>query len=45
MVEKKKILFRGEGLTQVLDNATITAEAKYPINFTEYPINFVKFAL
>ena len=45
MVEKKIILFRGEGLTQVLDNATITAEAKYPINFTEYPINFVKFAL
>ena len=41
----KNILFCGEGLTQVLDNAAITAEAKYLINFTEYPINFVKFAL
>ena len=41
----KNILFCGEGLTQVVDNAAITAEAKYLINFTEYPINFVKFAL
>ena len=33
---KKNILVLGEGTThQGLDNATITAEVKYPINFTE----------
>ena len=31
---KKKILILGEGPTQGLDNATIIAEVKYPINFT-----------
>ena len=31
----KNILVLGEGPTQRLDNATITAESKYPINFTE----------
>ena len=31
----KNILVFGEGLTQGSDNATITAEAKYPISFTE----------
>ena len=31
----KNILVLGKGLAQDLDNATITAEAKYPINFTE----------
>ena len=31
----KNILVIGEGPTQGSDNATITAEAKYPINFTK----------
>ena len=31
----KKFLVRGEAPTQGLDKATITAEAKYSINFTE----------
>ena len=31
----KNILVFGEGPTQGSDNATITAEAKYPFNFTE----------
>ena len=31
----EKILVLGEGPTQGLDNITITAETKYPINFTE----------
>ena len=31
----KNILVLLEGPTQSLDNATITAEVKYPINFTE----------
>ena len=29
------ILFPHEGPTQRLDDATLTAEAKYPINFTQ----------
>ena len=37
----KIILVLGEGPTQGLDNATITAEAKYPINFTELEKRFV----
>ena len=41
MVETKKILVFCEGPTQDLDNATITAEAKYPINFTESGKRFV----
>ena len=31
----KNILVLGDGWTQGLDNATITAEAKYPIKCTE----------
>ena len=31
----KYILIFGEGPTQGLDDTTLTAEAKYPINFTE----------
>ena len=37
----KNILVLGEGPTEGLDNATITAEAKYPINFTESGKRFV----
>ena len=37
----KKILVLGEGLTQDLDNATITAEAKYPIYFIRSGKRFV----
>ena len=33
MVES--IIVLGEGLTQGLDNATLTAEVKYPFNFEE----------
>ena len=33
--KKKDILLTGEGPTQGLDDTTITAEAKYPISFTE----------
>ena len=29
------VLILGEGTTQVLDDTTLTAEAKYPINFTQ----------
>ena len=31
----KDIWIPGEGPTQALDEATLTAEAKYPINFTQ----------
>ena len=34
LIIKKDILVPGEGPTQGLDNTMITAEAKYPINFT-----------
>ena len=37
----KNISVLGEEPTQGLDNATITAEAKYPINFTESGKRFV----
>ena len=33
--KNKDILILGEGPTQGLDDTTLTAEAKYPINFTE----------
>ena len=33
--KKKYMLVLGEGPTQGLDDAKITAEAKYPINFTQ----------
>ena len=38
---KKDILVLGKGTTQGLDNATLTAEAIYPINFTELEKRFV----
>ena len=37
----KCILVLGKGPTQSLDNATITAETKYPINFTVSGQKFV----
>ena len=37
----KNILIFGEGQTQGLEGATITAEAKYPINFRELGKRFV----
>ena len=33
--ENEDILILGEGPTQRLDDTTLTAEAKYPINFTK----------
>ena len=33
--KSKNILNLGDGRTQESDNAAITADAKYPINFTE----------
>ena len=35
LIIKKDILVLGEGPTQGLDDTTITAEAKYPINFIQ----------
>ena len=37
----KDILMLGEGPTQGLDDTTLTAEAKYPINFTQSGKRFV----
>ena len=37
----KDILILGEGPTQGLDDTTLTAEAKYPINFTQLRKRFV----
>ena len=37
----KDMLILGEGPTQGLDNTTLTAEAKYPINFTQSGKRFV----
>ena len=39
--KEKDILVLGEGPTQELDDTTITAEVKYPINFTESEKRFV----
>ena len=39
--EGKDILSLGEGPTQGLDDTTLTAEAKYPINFTQSGKRFV----
>ena len=39
--KNKDILILGEGTTQELDDATLTAEAKYPINFTQPNKRFV----
>ena len=37
----KDILILGEGTTQGLNDTTLTAEAKYPINFTQSGKRFV----
>ena len=37
----ENILITGEGLTQWLDDTTLTTEAKYPINFTQSRKRFV----
>ena len=37
----KDILIFGEGATQGLNDATLTTEAKYPINFTQSGKRFV----
>ena len=37
----KDILILGEGPTQALDDTTLKAEAKYPINFTQSGRRFV----
>ena len=39
--KRKDILVLGEGPTQGLDDTTLTAEAKYPINFTQSGKRFV----
>ena len=39
--KNKDILILGEGTTQVLDDTTLTAEAKYPINFMQSGKRFV----
>ena len=39
--KEKDILILGEGSTQGLDDPTLTAEAKYPINFTQSRKRFI----
>ena len=39
--DNKNILILGEGPTQGLGDTTLTAEAKYPINFTKSERRFV----
>ena len=39
--KNKDILILDEGLTQGLDDTTLTAEAKYPFNFTQSRKRFV----
>ena len=39
--KNRDILIRGEEPTQGLDDTTLTAEAKYPINFTQSGKRFV----
>ena len=39
--KKKYILILGEGLPQELDDTILTAEAKYPINFTQSGQRFI----
>ena len=39
--KNKDTLILGEGATQGLDDTTVTAEAKYPINFTQSEKIFV----
>ena len=40
--KNKVILILGEGPTQGLDDTTLTAEVKYPINFTQSRKRFKK---
>ena len=40
-IKGKGILIRGEGPTQGLDVTTLTAETRYPINFTRSNKRFV----
>ena len=37
----KHLLILGEGLTQELDDTTLTADANYPVNFTHSERRFV----
>ena len=39
--KNENVLILGEGPTEGLDGATLTAEAKYPINFTQSNKRFV----
>ena len=39
--KNRDILILGEGPTQGLDDNTLTAEAKYPVNFTQSGKRFV----
>ena len=39
--KNEDIRILGEGLTQGLDDNTLTAEAKYPVNFTQSKKRFV----
>ena len=39
--KREEIWILGEGTTQGLDDTTLTAEAKYPINFTQSGKRFV----
>ena len=39
--KEKDTLILGEGPTEGLDDTTLTAEAKYPINFTQLRTKFV----
>ena len=41
VIIKKDILIVGEGPKQKLDDTTLTAEAKYPMNFTQLRKRFV----
>ena len=41
MIIREKILILGEGPPQGLDDTTLTAEAKYPMNFTQPGKRFV----
>ena len=41
LIKAKDILFLGEGPTQGINNTTIAAETKHPINFTELGKRFV----
>ena len=41
IIKVKDILIHGEGPTEGLDDTTLTAEAKYPINFKQSGKRFV----